>query len=56
MALNKPRMGEEEKAKRDIEARVLLSFACEVYEFQLSEGKHFLHEHPEGPGPGRRSA
>ena len=28
------------------EGNVLLKFALEIYEFQLAEGRHFLHEHP----------
>ena len=47
MALNKPKMSTEEVMQRDIEATVLLRCAREVYEYQLEEGKHFLHEHPE---------
>ena len=30
------------------EARQLLRFACEVYEWQHSEGRLFIHEHPRG--------
>ena len=53
MALNKAKMSAEEVMKRDNEAQVLLHFACEVYGYQLEEGRHFLHEHPEGPSRGR---
>jgi hypothetical protein len=28
------------------DGNVLLKFAIEIYEFQLAEGRHFLHEHP----------
>ena len=28
------------------EGNVLLKFALEIYELQLAEGRHFLHEHP----------
>ena len=57
MALNMAKMTEQERARRDVEARALLYFACEVYRFQLESGRRFLHEHPEGRGPGgtRRS-
>ncbi len=50
MALNKPKMSAQEAARRDIEAKTLLHFACEVYAFQLAGGRHFLHEHPAGAG------
>eukprot|EP00969_Alexandrium_andersonii_P247827 10951130-Alexandrium_andersonii.AAC.1 len=48
--MNRPRMAEDERIRREAEARVLLEFACEVYRFQLAGGRHFLHEHPAGAG------
>ena len=50
MSLNIPRMDPEEVSRRQTEAWTLLGFACQVYRFQLSEGRHFLHEGGRGPG------
>ena len=47
MALNRAKMSRAEVERRDVEAKTLLYFACEVYRQQLREGRHFLHEHPE---------
>ena len=47
-ALNRPKMDESEVKRRETEARTLLHFACEVFQFQLEAGRHFLHEHPAG--------
>ena len=48
MALNMARMTQEDIERRGVEAKILLDFACEVYQFQLEVGRHFLHEHPAG--------
>ena len=40
------RMSPERVQRAIREGNVLLKFALEVYELQLSEGRHFLHEHP----------
>ena len=40
------RMEPEEVQRRLIEAKLHLDFCIEVYEFQLKNGRHFLHEHP----------
>eukprot|EP00969_Alexandrium_andersonii_P219541 9695715-Alexandrium_andersonii.AAC.1 len=50
MAMNRTRMAEDERIRRESEARILLEFACEVYRFQMAGGRHFLHEHPAGAG------
>ncbi len=46
--LNKRRMDEQDTMRRDIGAKTLLHFACEIYEYQVATNTHFLHEHPAG--------
>jgi hypothetical protein len=46
--LNAVKMGKAEWERRRCEAEVLLTFAAAVYNLQLREGRHFLHEHPAG--------
>ena len=43
---NYRRMDHEKVRKALHDGNVLLAFALEIYELQLSEGRHFLHEHP----------
>ena len=45
-AFNYRRLDPEIVRQRIHEGNVLLNFALEIYEFQLAEGRHFLHEHP----------
>ena len=40
------RMEPADVKRRVIQAKVHLDFCTEVYMFQLSKGRHFLHEHP----------
>jgi hypothetical protein len=44
--LNRNRVDPRERHRRQVEAKVLLDFAIEVYRAQLARGAHFLHEHP----------
>ena len=44
--LNYRRMDPERVRQMKHEGDVLLKFAMEIYEMQLAEGRHFLHEHP----------
>ena len=44
--VNYRRMDPERVRRAIYEGNVLLKFALEVYELQLAEGRHFLHEHP----------
>ena len=44
--LNYQRMSPERVQRAIREGNVLLKFALEIYELQLSEGRHLLHEHP----------
>ena len=48
MSLNIPKMDKGEAARREAEAGPPLHFACEIYQYQLDNGGHFLHEHPAG--------
>ena len=48
MSLNIPKMDKDKAARREAEARVRLHFACEIYQYQLENDGHFLHEHPAG--------
>ena len=48
MGLNIPKMGEQERKRRDVEAKALLHFAREIYQFKRAGGRHFLREHPAG--------
>ena len=45
--INFPRMNQMEVRRRRARAKILLSFAAEIYELQRAAGRHFLHEHPE---------
>ena len=40
------RMEPEEVKRRLIQAKLQLAFSVEIYQYQLSKGRHFLHEHP----------
>jgi hypothetical protein len=44
--LNRAKANPRERHCKQVEAKVLLDFACEVYRAQLARGAHFLHEHP----------
>ena len=44
--LNKNRVTPEAWRRGQVEGRVLLDFAAQVYQVQLAAGRHFLHEHP----------
>ena len=52
MALNQPKMGVQEAARRGIEAKALLHFACEVYAFQLAGAGIFFMSSRLERGPG----
>merc|ERR1712242_175486 len=45
-SLNRQHFSAAEARRRRAEAMTLLGFALEVYQLQLSAGRHFLHEHP----------
>ena len=45
-SLNRDRVDPKERHRKQVEAKVLLDFAVEVYWSQLARGAHFLHEHP----------
>jgi hypothetical protein len=44
--LNRNRVDPKERHRRQVEAKILLDFAVEVYRAQLARGARFLHEHP----------
>ena len=44
--LDHGRVDPQELQRRQVEGRLLLNFAAEVYRDQLARGAHFLHEHP----------
>jgi hypothetical protein len=44
--LNRRRGDPKERLRRQVEGKVLLDFAVEVYRAQLARGAHFVHEHP----------
>jgi hypothetical protein len=46
VGLNHPKMENEEVRRRLVQAHLLLNFALDVYRWQMSRGKYFLHEHP----------
>ena len=48
MTLNKHRMDPIIYKWKLVEAQLLFNFSLEIYEGQLREGRHFLHEHPTG--------
>ena len=45
--MNHPKMDPEEVKRRRWEAETHLAFCAEIYEMQVREGRHFLHEHPQ---------
>lgn len=46
MEINWPRIKQEEKDRRLMEARRHLSFCMGIYRRQMDNDRHFLHEHP----------
>jgi hypothetical protein len=46
VGLNHPKMEYEEVRRRLIRAHLLLNFAMDIYRWQISRGRYFLHEHP----------
>ena len=46
--LNFPRMDPDRVARTMKEAKAHLHFVISLYHIQLAEGRHFLHEHPQG--------
>ena len=44
--MNRHHFSAAEARRRRAEAMTLLGFALEIYQMQLSAGRHFLHEHP----------
>ena len=53
MGLNMHKMDEQTRIRRDIEAQLLLHFACEIYWEQLERGCHSGMSIRQAPGPGR---
>ena len=48
VGLNHPKMYPQEVQRRLRIAQQHLRFVVSLYQYQLSEGRHFLHEHPAG--------
>ena len=48
IGLNYPKMDPADVKQRKAEGLAHLRFACKLYRFQISQGRHFLHEHPAG--------
>ena len=48
MTMNKHRMDPRVYKRKLAETKMLFNFSLEIYEAQLKEGRHFLHEHPTG--------
>ena len=44
--INHKKLDTKELARKMVRARVHLEFCAELYQWQLKEGRHFLHEHP----------